>query len=184
MGLSLLVASGCVETADDETLTGEGLQLDATSVAAGVAPDAEDDAVCQALARRARACHGGWTANESCASRFACSKQLWRPEIVGDVYACVEEQPCDVADPAMACLDEVGAELEPTRAQLDAERAVRSLDGQCDDMIDMAPGQTDEVYEIIQSCVEAEDSCDGVGTCVVLSLDALVSDVCSQMETI
>ena len=177
MVLSLLVTSGCVETEDDGVVTDD-------AVTTGAIPDAEDDAVCDSLARREEACDLDASANGHCAVRFACSKQLWRQEVIEDVYACVETQPCDVADPAMACLSIVGAELEPTTAQLEAESALRSLEGRCDGMIDVAPGQADEIYEIVRSCVRAEDSCDGIGTCVVLSLEALVADVCGQTETI
>ena len=181
MGLSLLFGSGCIETEDDEAT--DVPTLDEAALSAGTIADAEDDAVCDALARREQACDLDLD-QADCASRFACSKQLWRREVVEDVYACVEAQPCDVADPAMACLTRVGGELEPTAVQLDAEDALRSLQGRCDGMIDVAPGQSDEVYEIIRSCIAAETSCDGIGTCVVLSLDTLVADVCGQMETI
>lgn len=183
MGLSLLFGSGCIETEDDEALRSGSPTLDDTALSADAIPDADDDAVCDALARRDQAC-GLADPTSGCAARFACSKQLWREEVIEDVYACVESQPCDVVDPAMACLGEVGGELEPTAVQVDAERALRSLDGRCDDMIDVAPGQSDEVYEIIRSCIAAEQSCEGIGTCVVLSLDTLVADVCGQMETI
>ena len=181
MGLSLLFGSGCIETEDDDAPT--TTELDDAALTAGAIPDAEDDAVCDALARRERSCDLD-DDDLDCASRFACSKQLWREEVIADVYECVETQPCEIDDPAMACLTAVGGELEPTAIQLDAERALESLDGRCDGMIDVAPGRSDEVYEIIRSCIAAEPTCDGIGTCVVLSLDTLVADVCGQMETI
>jgi hypothetical protein len=184
MATTLLISEGCLDTEGDETLPSTLEDLDGDPLAGGVAPQPSDEAVCRALATRQTECHGGFATMEGCPSRFACSRRLWRPELVEEVYACVETQPCNVVDPAMACLEEIGGELEPTEAQRQAEDALDDLEGQCDGLLEVAPGQSDEVYDVIRSCIEAEEDCDGIGTCVVVSMDALLDDVCRTVETI
>ena len=144
-----------------------------------------DVALCEDLVDGQRRCGEGFVTDtvDGCAWRFACARQLWRAEVADDVYRCVREQPCTDPDPGMTCLDEVAADLPPTDAQTRALRAVEAARERCGDVIDVAPGQVDHVYDAITSCL-SDTTCDDLGACVIGSVESLVAEACGRPQTI
>jgi hypothetical protein len=187
LGLMLNIVTGCVAGEDGDELDAAGLELLGEELAAErVAPDGDDEALCESLAQREASCTGGFVRTTGgCAERFACSKRLWRADAVEDVYACIEDAGCELDDPATSCLAEVAAELTPSETERRTQRLIAEVAPQCPGMLDITPGQSDEVYDLVGSCIEADDDCEAIGTCVVVSLDALADDLCAPpLETL
>ena len=196
LGLVLHFVTGCVagegETeswvdgdpvlAEETTFDDLGAEIDAERAA----PTVDDEALCASLEDHHSRCRGGYLpAADACPARFACSRKMWRQDAVDDVYACIERASCDEPDPATSCLQEVATELEPTPAERRAERGIAELEDACPGVLEVAPAQSDRVYETITACIETEETCDGIGTCVVLSLEALADDICGPpLETL
>ena len=141
----------------------------------------EDVALCQALADRQRLCVDDEADPfdvDGCADRYACSRQLWREDIQEAVYDCLQERPCDEADPEFACLREATAELQPSTAQQRFEREAAAADELCGNLLEVAPGQSDLVYGALTFCLTQNESCDSQAACSLATLDALVDEVC------
>jgi hypothetical protein len=159
----------------------DGCPLPVATARRTLAIDDADVDVCAALAQREARCFDGCAATvevEACAERMACSRRLWRGDIADEVYACIRERPCDDLDPATACLHQAAAEVAPSEARLRFEDEQRRVDALCGDMLDVAPGQSDDVYQRLGSCLAEETSCEGVAACAMGELADLVDLAC------
>jgi len=146
--------------------------------------EASDRALCRALAARERRCAEGDTqpaasmAVEACAERYACSRQLWRADVRDGVYACLEELPCAEPDPEFTCLADAAAEVEPSAAELAFERAAERANEQCGALVEVAPAQSDLVYDALTFCLTENEGCEAKAACSMATLRALVDEVC------
>ena len=140
-------------------------------------PEEADIELCSDLA----ALECGASDIDTCSRRFACARQLWREDIVEDVYACIVERPCSDPDPANSCLHAVVTEKSDAERRFEAAESDLSRD--CGTLIEIPPGQSDEVYEMLSGCIENNDSCDAVSACAIHSLEALGEQLCGSTET-
>src|SRR5262249_38697587 len=117
----------------------------------------------------------------TCALAWACSKRLLRPDMVGDLYACIPTLPCDASDdPVGACAAKLRSKYPPTAAQRAYEAAVQACpngpsscaDGSCG-------GLSDTVYDDLTSCFQSKGDCDvATAFCVALTADLEAAAVC------
>ncbi len=145
------------------------------------APGPEDVALCQALADRQRVCVDDEAEPfdvDGCASRYVCSRQLWREDIQEAVYECLQEQSCDEEDLEFSCLREAMDELAPSTAQQVFEQEAEAADELCGTLLDVAPGQSDLVYEALTFCLTQNEDCDSKAACSLATLDTLVDAIC------
>jgi hypothetical protein len=197
LGVAVLAAValvGCLEERD--AWLGEGaappdaVEIDAALLdgvelgPAAVVAEPMDLGLCRDLDEQELRCGGAPLDVPACAQRFACSRQLWRPEVQLAVYACLRERPCDDAEPEMSCLEAAAARLEPSAAELRFERALEEVEGRCGALVDVAPGQSDLVYEGLGFCLAETEGCDAAAACTLATLEALVVEVCGSLETI
>jgi hypothetical protein len=140
-------------------------------------PEQADTELCSDLA----ALECGPAEIDACSRRYACARQLWREDIVEDVYACIVERPCSDPDPANSCLHEVVTEKSDAERRYEA--AESDLARGCGRLIELPPGQSDEVYEMLTGCIENNDACDSVSACAIHSLEALGEELCGSTET-
>jgi hypothetical protein len=151
-----------------------------------IVPEAIDLDLCDALDERQGRCFEGCDGTldrDLCSQRHACSRQLWQKDLVDDVYACIAERPCGDVDPTTSCLVEVASRGEPSAARARFEEARGELEAECGPMIDAAPGQRDDVYELLTGCIEDNDGCDAVAACTIMTLEVLVDEACGSAET-
>jgi hypothetical protein len=178
---------GRAERDGDEPLGDEASDVELVSARDGsgerrylLAPEARDVELCAAMAEREARCYGDDAAAPAagCAARFACSRQMWQENVVDDVYACIAKRPCSDDDPAASCLAELAASSPASEMQRRFDTARVALEEECGTVIEAAPGQSDEVYELLEGCMSNNDSCDAVSACAMMSLDLLVDDLC------
>ena len=147
----------------------------------------EDVSLCQTLAEREQDCNEDCPATvdvAACANRYSCSRQLWRQDIVAEVYACIAERPCDDRDPAATCLTQATGGRQPSEAQRAFDRELLATEEQCGDLISVTPGQNDAVYDALARCMADNDSCDGKSSCAMITLGALVEEACGATDVI
>ena len=179
---------GCLEGQGESVAEGgeadepllEGVEL----ATAPVTAERMDLALCRDLDQREVRCGGVPLDVAACADRFACSRQLWRQDVQPAVYSCLRDSSCDDDEPAMSCLEQVAAELEPSAAQLRFERDLADVEERCGALVDVAPGQSDLVYDALGFCLTVGDGCDAAAACTVATLEALMAEVCGARNTI
>lgn len=114
---------------------------------------------------------------QACAERFACSRQLWRTDVPA-VYDCLRQRACDDPDPVMACLRKVAVDVEPSAAELSFEQELAEARRQCGELVEVAPRQSDAVYDALTFCLAAHDDCEVKVACIEAMLQALVEEIC------
>jgi hypothetical protein len=150
-----------------------------------LAAEPGDIALCQAMADRERSCVDDEAEPfdvDSCASRYVCSRRLWREDIRQPVYACLRDLPCGETDPEFTCLREASAGLEPSTAQQTFEREAEAADELCGELLEVAPGQSDLVYESLTFCLTHNEGCDSKAACSLSTLDAMVDEICGAPQ--
>jgi hypothetical protein len=147
----------------------------------------EDVALCQAQAEREQECFEECAPTvdvDACANRYACSRQLWRQDIVAEVYDCIAAQPCDDRDPAATCLARAAAAHGPSDAQQRFENDLTIAAEDCGDLLTVTAGQGDDVYEGLAHCLADNDSCDAKSSCAMITLGMLVDEACGVTDSI
>jgi hypothetical protein len=172
--LCVIGVAACLEGERESVPAPEGLDTLAL-------PDEADFELCEALAERQAECGIAPASVDACASRYACARQLWREEIVDAVYDCIAERPCNDVDPANSCLHTVA--MDRSDAERRFEASERELEQDCGTLIEVPPGQSDEMYTLLTACIESNDSCDAVSACVMDSLEALGQELCRSTES-
>ena len=154
---------------------------------AAVTPASHDIELCQQLAKRERSCFSdlpsaSTQAIEACAARFACSRRMWRPEMVDAVYKCMGKRDCDDADPAMSCLEKAALAIQPSLAETAFEHALEEAERECPNVIDVAPGQSDAVYQALMPCLQDAISCNERTSCSARALQQLLRQTCRRHD--
>jgi len=152
-----------------------------------VTPAAADLELCRALAARQQQCEGEQPEaqlpdSSDCASRYACSRRLWRADVTAEVYRCISQHPCDDPDPTTTCLEQAAEPLPISAAQQEFEAALTAADDQCPGMLEVAPGQSDTVYQALTPCLTNHRSCDERADCAARSLNELVDEICDDTQ--
>lgn len=154
------------------------------AAAGSVEPEPVDQAVCQSLAQLERRCFADEPATidvDECALRYACSRRLWRMDAEA-VYACVRERPCDDHDPVMTCLEQVGSRLEPSEAEQRFDQVFAREAQDCEDVVEVAPGLSDVVYEMLGACLVDNETCEAKAACSEAMLGELLDEICGPAE--
>jgi len=147
--------------------------------------DAADRSLCRVLAERERRCSDDDTQPvafgvEACAERYACSRQLWRADVQEGVYDCLQELHCDEVDPEFTCLADAAAAVEPSAAERRFEQEADGANDLCGALVEVAPGQSDLVYDALTFCLTENESCDAKAACSLATLQALVDEICGS----
>ncbi len=185
---AMLVMVACLERPADELGAGdEGGAVGIQQAAYSLAPAPRDILLCKQLAGREQGCfldpaQSAADARQltACATRFACSRRMWREDVVDAVYACLPERPCEDADPAASCLAQAVDELGESPAERKFAEALITAEQQCPDLMQVASGQADTVYEALTSCLLEQRNCDAMGQCAGLVMQELVGEICDE----
>ncbi len=185
---AMLVMVACLERPTDSLAAGdEGGAIGVELAAYSLAPAQRDVLLCRQLAGREQGCFLDPNQTEAdagqlaaCATRFACSRRMWREDVVDAVYACLPQRPCEDSDPAASCLAQAVDELGESPAERKFAEALLTTEQECPDLMQVASGQADAVYKALTNCLQQQRSCDAMGQCAGLVMQELVSEICDD----
>lgn len=152
-----------------------------------VIPAEADLELCRALAAKQRQCEEDQPEAQpldgsACASRYACSRRLWRADVAAEVYRCISQRPCDDPDPTTTCLGQAAKPLPITPAQREFDAVLAAADDECPGLLEVAPGQSDTVYQALTPCLTSYRSCDERADCAARRLSELVDEICDDTQ--